>query len=67
MKDRLDANEKEERRDIDTRRWQATDNEGHLPGTNQSKFNEQKVREAEDNDNSKLNYLDDRGTVDGNE
>lgn len=66
MKDRLDANEKEERRDIDTRRWKATDNEGHIPGSNQSKLNEQEAREAEDND-SKLNQLDNRGTVNGNE
>ncbi|MBD0374795.1 MAG: hypothetical protein M3342_20950 [Bacteroidota bacterium] len=44
----------------DTRRFQAEDNEGHVKGSNQAKFNEQRAQEAEDNDKSDLNKLDSR-------
>ena len=54
----------------DTRRYEAQDDEGHLKGSHQagSSFESmKKAREDDDNDNSPLNKLDDRGTVGGNE
>jgi hypothetical protein len=57
---RLDGNGQEENKDVDTRRWMAEDNEGHLKGSNLSRFNEKAAREAEDNDRSRLNKLDNR-------
>ncbi len=66
MDKRLDGNEQEERKDIDTRRYQAQDNEGHIQGSKQSEFNERQAQEAEDDDKSKLNYLDNREEAGGN-
>ena len=60
MPKRLDGNEMEESKDVDTRRFEAEDNEGHLPGSNLSHFDEKKAREAEDNDKSRLNKWDNR-------
>jgi len=63
MEKRLDGNEKEERRDIDTRRFEAEDNEGHSRGSKQAEFNEERVRSSEDNDKSDLNKLDNREEI----
>ena len=63
MTRRLDGNEKEENKDVDTRRFEAEDNEGHLKGSNLANFNEQKAREAEDNDKSNLNKWDNRDEI----
>jgi len=43
--ERLDANGQGERKDVDTRRWKAQDNEGHIIGSHQASSNEQKVQE----------------------
>lgn len=54
----------------DTRRYVAQDDAGHIIGSHQagsSDENMKKEREAEENDNSALNKLDDRGTLDGDE
>lgn len=62
---RLDGNEQEPNKDVDRRRYQAEDNEAHLPGSNLANFNEQSAHEAEDNDKSKLNDLDAREEAGG--
>ena len=66
MDKRKDGNEQEESRDIDRRTYLGTDNEGHLSGSNQRNFNEQRAQEAEKNDNSDLNKLDSREEAHGN-
>jgi len=66
MDKRKDANEIEESRDVDRRGYQATDNEGHMSGSNQRNFNEQREQEAEKNDDSDLNKLDSREEAHGN-
>ncbi|HWJ29575.1 MAG TPA: hypothetical protein VNS32_23755 [Flavisolibacter sp.] len=48
---------------LDTRRYEGTDDEGHLKGSNLSHFNEQKAQEAEDNDKSRLNKWDNRDEI----
>lgn len=63
MRKKLDGNEKEESRDVDTRRFLGTDNEGHIPGSNLSHFDEKKAQEAEDNDKSRLNKWDNRDEI----
>ena len=63
MPKRLDGNEIEENKDVDTRRFEAEDNEGHLKGSNQAHFDEQKARQAEDDDKSELNKKDDRDQI----
>jgi len=58
---RLDADGIEERKDIDTRRWKAEDNNGHIIGSHQAssgELNTQEERKKEDE--SELNKLDDR-------
>jgi hypothetical protein len=60
MPKRLDGNEMEENKDVDTRRYEAEDDEGHLQGSNLSHFNDRKARDEEDNDKSKLNKWDNR-------
>lgn len=62
---RKDANEIEENRDKDTRHHQVEDNEGHVKGSQQANFNEQRAREAEENDKSPLNKLDSREEMHG--
>ena len=55
---------------VDTRRYQAQDNEGHLKGSRQEQSNEQVtegLRKQEDSDTSEYNKLDDRSTAAGNE
>ena len=55
---------------VDTRRFEAEDDAGHLIGSHQagsSDANMKKEREAEKNDRSELNKLDDREEVGGNE
>jgi len=63
MHKRKDGNEIEESRDLDTRRFEGTDNEGHIKGSNESHFNERKAQEAEDNDKSRLNKWDNRDEI----
>lgn len=63
MPKRLDGNEIEENKDVDTRRYEAEDNEGHLQGSSLSHFNEKKAQEAEDNDKSDLNKWDNRDEI----
>jgi hypothetical protein len=57
---RKDGNEIEENKDKDTRHYLVEDNEGHVKGSKQAEFNEQITREADDDDKSELNKLDDR-------
>jgi hypothetical protein len=57
---RTDASGRTENKDKDTRRFQAEDNEGHIKGSKQAEFNEQRAQEAEDNDKSDLNKWDNR-------
>jgi len=55
---------------VDTKRFEAQDNSGHLKGSRQSQDNEQEIeglRKKEEEDNAGYNQLDDRGTVAGNE
>ena len=65
--ERLDANGLEERKDIDTRRWKAEDNEGHIIGSHQATSDDKTREEGKGEDTSEYNKLDDRGTVSGNE
>ena len=54
----------------DTRRWKEQDNSGHLTGSRQQGSSEnitEELRKKEDQDDSELNKLDDRGTVAGDE
>ena len=54
----------------DTRRWEAQDDEGHLLGSHQagSSFESmKKEREKDEKDESPLNKLDSRGTMEGDE
>jgi hypothetical protein len=54
----------------DTRRWKEQDNSGHLIGSRQQGSSEdvtEELRKKEDQDDSELNKLDDRGTVAGDE
>lgn len=60
MDKRKDGNEQEESKDLDTRRYLAQDDEGHIKGSQLSHFNEKKAQEAEDNDKSDLNKWDNR-------
>lgn len=53
--------------DMGIKTVQGMDHEGHLPGSNQSTFNERSAQEHERADDSELNKLDDRGTVGGTE
>ena len=68
MDNRKDGNGVEDRHDMDTRRFEGEDNEGHFPG---SKLAENKNRPIEEmrklEDDSELNKLDDRGAVKGDE
>jgi hypothetical protein len=65
--ERLDANGLEERKDIDTRRWKAQDNNGHIIGSRQANSDEHTEDEREREDTSEYNKLDDRDTISGNE
>ena len=60
---RTDESGRMERKDKDTRHYLTEDNEGHVKGTNQARFNEKRVREAEDNDKSDLNKWDNRDEI----
>jgi len=54
----------------DTRRFEAEDDEGHIIGSHQagSSFeNMKKEREKDEKDKSRLNELDARGTMEGDE
>jgi len=54
----------------DTRRFEEEDNSGHIIGSRQqgSSANiSEEIRKKEDQDNSELNKLDDRGTISGTE
>ncbi|WP_207492077.1 hypothetical protein [Aridibaculum aurantiacum] len=54
----------------DTRRYEVQDNSGHLEGSRQqgsSSEASEAERLKDENDQSELNKLDDRGTVGGNE
>jgi hypothetical protein len=63
MQKRLDGNGQEERKDVETRRFEAEDNEGHIRGSKQAEFNEERVRSSEENDKSDLNTLDNRDEI----
>ena len=53
---------------VDTRRFEAEDDNGHLTGSRQANSNEQDTKEQRAlEDNSEYNKLDDRGTLPGNE
>ncbi len=55
---------------VDTRRYEAQDNSGHIKGSHQATDNEQEIealRKKDDEDQGGYNKLDDRGTVAGNE
>jgi hypothetical protein len=60
---RNDASGRTENKDKDTRRFLAEDNEGHIKGSKQAEFNEQRAQEAEDNDKSDLNKWDNRDAI----
>jgi hypothetical protein len=53
--------------DMGIKTVQGMDHEGHLPGSNQSTFNERSAQEHERNDENELNKTDARGTVSGTE
>jgi len=53
--------------DMGIKTVQGMDSEGHLPGSNQSTFNERSAQEREKNDDNELNKTDARGTVSGTE
>jgi hypothetical protein len=55
---------------VDTKRFEAQDNSGHIKGSRQANDNEQEIesfRAREKDDTSGFNQLDDRETVSGNE
>ena len=55
---------------VDTKRFEAQDDSGHIIGSRQASDDEQKIesfRAKENDDNSGFNKLDDRETVSGNE
>lgn len=54
-------------RDMGIKTIEGQDNEGHLPGSNQSTFNERSAQEHERNDDNELNRTDARGDVKGTE
>jgi hypothetical protein len=66
--ERLDGNEMEERKDVDTRRWEVEDDNGHLVGSRQANSNEQDTEEQrKQEDTNEYNQLDDRATASGTE
>jgi hypothetical protein len=53
---------------VDTKRFEAQDNNGHIKGSRQANSNDQDLEEQRrQEDNSDYNKLDDRGTLPGNE
>jgi hypothetical protein len=53
---------------VDTKRFEAQDNNGHIKGSRQANSNEQDIEEQRaQEDTSDYNKLDDRGTLPGNE
>lgn len=53
---------------VDTKRFEAQDNNGHIKGSRLANSNEQETDEQrKQEDNSEYNKLDDRGAVSGNE
>ena len=53
---------------VDTKRFEAQDNSGHIKGSRQEGSSEQETEELrKQKDNSEYNKLDARGTVSGNE
>ncbi|MCW3081944.1 hypothetical protein [Segetibacter sp.] len=53
---------------VDTKRFEAQDNSGHIKGSRQASSDEQATEERrKQEDNSEYNKLDDRGTLSGNE
>lgn len=67
MRKKLDGNGVEESRDLDTRRWQEQNNNGHQKGSRLDNANErstEELREAEDK--SDYNKLDSREEMHGN-
>ena len=53
---------------VDTKRYEAQDNNGHIKGSRQANSNEQDTMEQrKQEDDNEYNKLDDRGTVPGNE
>ncbi|HSU49748.1 MAG TPA: hypothetical protein VLJ41_04140 [Segetibacter sp.] len=53
---------------VDTRRFEAEDDNGHIIGSRQANSNEQDTMEQrKQEDDNEYNKLDDRGTVPGNE
>ena len=53
---------------VDTKRFEAQDNNGHLKGSRQANSNEQDTEEQrKQEDTIEYNKLDDRGTLPGNE
>lgn len=68
MPKRVDGNQFEESRGHDTRRWQGTNNQGHIPGSKLAQSGEQQSEELrKKEDESGLNQLDDRDSVTGDE
>jgi hypothetical protein len=53
---------------VDTRRYEAQDNNGHIKGSRQEKSNGQNTeQQRQQEDNNEYNQPDKRGTVAGNE
>jgi hypothetical protein len=68
MEERTESTEAGKHRDMGIKTVQGQDNEGHVKGSKQAEFNEQRTQDAQrDEDDNPLNKEDARGTVKGTE
>jgi len=67
METKRESTEAGKHRDMSIKTVQGQDNEGHLHGSNQSQFNEQRMQEVQQReDENELNKKDDREEAHGN-